>query len=43
MSKNKGGKNVKKAPDTGGKKVTSDYQAGKHTTSRDELTTAHKK
>lgn len=43
MSKDKGGKNVKKAPDTGGKKVTSDYQAGKQSASRDELTLTNSK
>lgn len=36
MSKGKGGKNIKKAPGTGSKKVTSDYQAGKQINSRDE-------
>ncbi len=37
MSKDKGGKNVKKAPATDGKKTTSDYQAGKKTVSKDEV------
>jgi|GEM_PF-1039775 len=35
MSKDRGVKNVKKAPATGGKKAVSDYQAGKNTTSKD--------
>lgn len=35
MSKDKGGKNIKKAPATTGKKATSDYQAGKKTVSND--------
>jgi hypothetical protein len=38
MSKDKGSKNFKKAPAIGGKKPTSDYQAGKKTASKDELT-----
>lgn len=33
MSKDKGQKNVKKAPATGGKSSTSDYQAGKKSAS----------
>jgi hypothetical protein len=33
MSKDKGAKNVKKAPSTEGKKASSDYQSGKKTTS----------
>ncbi|WP_262711492.1 hypothetical protein [Mucilaginibacter corticis] len=37
MSKDKGSKNVKKAPDTTGKKSTSDYQAGKKSISREDL------
>ncbi len=36
MSKDKGGKNVKKAPATDHKKAPSDYQTGKKTVSRDE-------
>jgi hypothetical protein len=39
MSKDKGGKNIKKAPATEGKKTTSDYQAGKKTLSKDDLNT----
>jgi hypothetical protein len=35
MSKDKGSKNVKKAPATEGKKATSDYQAGKKSVSID--------
>jgi len=38
MSKDKGSKNVKKAPATGGKKSTSDYQAGKKSQSKDDVT-----
>jgi len=41
MSKDKGIKNVKKAPATEGKKAVSDYQAGKNTVSK-ELVTAKK-
>ncbi len=37
MSKDKGSKNVKKAPSTEGKKSTSDYQAGKKTLSKDDV------
>lgn len=37
MSKDKGSKNVK-APATEGKKATSDYQAGKKTVSKDDIT-----
>jgi len=36
MSKDKGVKNVKKAPATEGKKATSDYQAGKKSVSKDD-------
>ncbi len=36
MSKDKGSKNVKKAPSTEGKKSTSDYQAGKKSVSKDD-------
>jgi hypothetical protein len=43
MSKDKGGKNVKKAPSAGGKKVTSDYQSGKKSESRDDFSTNKKK
>jgi hypothetical protein len=42
MSKDKGSKNVKKAPATEGKKATSDYQAGKKSSSAD-LNTGNKK
>ncbi len=35
MSKDKGGKNIKKAPSNDGKKGQSDYQAGKKTNSKD--------
>lgn len=38
MSKDKGSKNVKKAPAIGGKKSTSDYQAGKKSASKDNVT-----
>ncbi|WP_262918374.1 hypothetical protein [Mucilaginibacter straminoryzae] len=43
MSKDKGAKNVKKAPSTEGKKAVSDYQAGKKTTSKDDLGAGAKK
>jgi hypothetical protein len=43
MSKDKGSKNVKKAPATEGKKATSDYQAGKKTVSKDEVFVNKKK
>jgi hypothetical protein len=43
MSKDKGSKNVKKAPATEGKKATSDYQAGKKSTSKDDVTINKKK
>lgn len=36
MSKDKGNKNVKKAPATEGKKAASDYQTGKKTISKDD-------
>ncbi len=39
----KGSKNVKKAPSTEGKKSTSDYQAGKKSTSKDDLAVVKKK
>lgn len=42
MSKDKGMKNVKKAPATGGKKAVSDYQAGKNTTSKDLVSIPNK-
>lgn len=43
MSKDKGSKNVKKAPATDGKKATSDYQAGKKTVSKDDAPINKKK
>ena len=43
MSKDKGGKNIKKAPAAAGKKMVSDYQAGKQTVSRDEIAISRKK
>ncbi|PJJ84999.1 hypothetical protein [Mucilaginibacter auburnensis] len=43
MSKDKGAKNVKKAPNTESKKAVSDYQAGKKTTSKDDLGAGSKK
>lgn len=43
MSKDKGSKNVKKAPATEGKKATSDYQASKKTVSKDEVSINKKK
>jgi len=43
MSKDKGSKNVKKAPATEGKKATSDYQAGKKTVSKDDAAITKKK
>ena len=43
MSKDKGSKNVKKAPATEGKKATSDYQAGKSSVSKLDITPAKKK
>lgn len=43
MSKDKGSKNVKKAPATEGKKTTSDYQAGKKSASKDDVTINKKK
>ena len=43
MSKDKGSKNVKKAPATEGKKSTSDYQAGKKSVSKDDVTINKKK
>ena len=42
MSKDKGMKNVKKAPATGGKKAVSDYQAGKKSASKDLVNTPNK-
>jgi len=43
MSKDKGGKNVKKAPAAEGKKATSDYQAGKKIMSKDDVSINKKK
>jgi len=43
MSKDKGNKNVKKAPAIGVKKNTSDYQAGKKTLSKDDVNINKKK
>jgi hypothetical protein len=43
MSKDKGSKNVKKAPATEGKKATSNYQAGKKSVSADVGTGNKKK
>jgi len=43
MSKDKGSKNVKKAPSTEGKKAVSDYQSGKKTSSKDDLGAGGKK
>ena len=43
MSKDKGGKNIKKAATTGGNKKVSDYQAGKRSTSSDSLINNKKK
>jgi hypothetical protein len=43
MSKDKGSKNVKKAPATEGEKVASDYQAGKKTVSKDDVSINKKK
>jgi len=43
MSKDKGSKNVKKAPAVNGKKATSDYQASKKSTSRDDVSINKKK
>lgn len=37
MSKDKGGKNIKKAPATGSRRILSDYQAGKQLTSSNNL------
>jgi len=43
MSKDKGGKNIKKAPAAEGKTATSDYQAGKKTVSKDDTSVNKKK
>lgn len=42
MSKDKGGKNIKKEPAAAGKKATSDYQAGKKTVAKDDLAVKRK-
>ena len=42
MSKDKGTRNVKKAPATGGKTSTSYYQAGKKSASRDDASISKK-
>jgi hypothetical protein len=42
MSKDKGMKNVKKAPAIGGKKAVSDYQAGKKSVSKELINTPNK-
>jgi hypothetical protein len=43
MSKDKGSKNVKKAPATEGKKSSSDYQAGKKSVSSTDTGATKKK
>lgn len=43
MSKDKGSKNVKKAPSTEGKKAASDYQSGKKSSSKDDTGAGAKK
>lgn len=43
MSKDKGSKNVKKEPATGGNKSVSDYQAGKKSASKDDVSVNKKK
>ena len=43
MSKDKGSKNVEKAPATEGKKAASDYQAGEKTVSKDDVAMNKKK
>jgi hypothetical protein len=43
MSKDKGGKNIKKAASTESKKAPSDYQSGKKTVSKGEPLSASKK
>jgi hypothetical protein len=43
MRKDKGCKNLKKAPATDGKKSTSDYQSGKKSVSKDDVTINKKK
>lgn len=43
MSKDKGAKNVKKAPSTGPKKAASDYQSGKGSASSSDVLPKNKK
>jgi hypothetical protein len=43
MSKDKGGKNIKKAASTGAKKPESDYQNGKKSVSKTDLLSPKKK
>ena len=43
MSKDKGSKNIKKEPTVGGNKSVSDYQAGKKSVSKDEVSVFKKK
>lgn len=43
MSKDKGGKNAKKAPSTDSKKAQSDYQTGKTTVSKIDVPIKSKK
>lgn len=43
MSKDKGGKNVKKAPATGSKKSESAYQSGKKSVGNNDLKPGQKK
>jgi hypothetical protein len=43
MSKDKGSKNVKKAPSTETSKTKSDYQTGKATMSKDDVLAKNKK
>ena len=43
MSKDKGSKNIKKAPATGGTKAQSAYQSGKTTVSQDMVNAGKKK
>lgn len=43
MSKDKGGKNIKKAPSADHSKTKSDYQTGKASLSKDEVISKSKK
>ena len=43
MSKDKGGKNIKKTRAAEGKKLVSDYQAGKKITPKDDISIISKK